>query len=92
MESQTLSSNVNWIQFPGFPGLYYNVLDVDPDDRFVQLLMKFEAGVKCIPHRHIGPVQTLVLEGEHQIFAIDDPSEPTDRRVAGTYSTHTGDE
>ena len=92
MASQTISSSVNWIQFPGFPGLYYNVLEVDPDDRFVQLLMMFEPGVQCIPHRHIGPVQTLVLEGEHLIYEIDDPSKLTDRRPAGSYSTHSGDE
>ena len=92
MASQTLSSSVNWIQFPGFPGLYYNVLEVDPDDRFVQLLMMFEPGVQCIPHRHIGPVQTLVLEGEHLIYEVDDPSKLTDRRPAGSYSTHSGDE
>ena len=92
MTAQNLSSNINWIQFPGFPGLFYNVLDVDPGDRFVQLLMKFEPGVRCIPHRHIGPVQALVLEGEHLIFDMDDPTKPSDRRAAGTYSTHQGDE
>tara|TARA_Y100001970_G_scaffold37499_1_gene46352 strand:- start:32437 stop:32883 length:447 start_codon:yes stop_codon:yes gene_type:complete len=92
MASQSLSSNVNWIQFPGFAGLYYNVLDVDPEDHFVQLLMKFEPGVQCVPHRHIGPVQTLVLEGEHLIFEVDDPAKLIDRRAAGTYSSHNGDE
>ena len=100
MASQTLSSSVNWIQFPGFPGLYYNVLEVDPDDRFVQLLMMFEPGVQCIPHRHIGPVQTLVLEGEHLIYEVDDlqssqigvPQAATQLTAATSPTSRGGDE
>ena len=47
MEAQLLSSTVNWIEFPGFTGLYYNVLEVDKGDDSVELLMKFEPGVRC---------------------------------------------
>ena len=43
MESQTLFKR-QLDSVSRFSGLYYNVLDVDPDDRYVQLLMKFEAG------------------------------------------------
>ena len=92
MAAQLLSSTVNWIEFPGFTGLYYNVLEVDKGDDSVELLMKFEPGVRCIPHRHIGPVKTLVLEGEHLIYKVDDPEELVDSRPAGTFTTHNGDE
>lgn len=92
MVHSLLSDNMTWIEFPGFEGFYYNVLEVDPDDRFVQLLLKFDPGVKCVAHRHVGPVKTLVLEGEHQIFDVADSELLTDCRPAGTYSTHSGDE
>ena len=92
MKNQLLSSTVNWIEFPGFTGLYYNVLEVDETNDSVELLMKFEPGVSCIPHRHIGPVKTLVLEGEHLIYKVDDPDELVDSRPAGTFTTHNGDE
>ena len=92
MPPKTLASTVKWIQFPGFAGLYYNVLEVDDNDRLVQMLMKFEPGVSCVPHRHIGPVKTLVLEGEHLIYKVDDPEKRVDPRAAGTYPSHDGDE
>jgi len=92
MVHSLLSENMIWIEFPGFEGFYYNVLEVDPEDRFVQLLLKFEPHVKCVAHRHIGPVKTLVLEGEHQIFDVAGGDRLIDSRPAGTYSTHNGDE
>lgn len=92
MPPKTLASTVKWIQFPGFAGLYYNVLEVDDNDRLVQMLMKFEPGVTCVPHRHVGPVKTLVLEGEHLIYKVDDPEKLVDTRAAGTYTSHDGDE
>jgi hypothetical protein len=92
MTPKTLASTVNWIQFPGFDGLYYYVLEVDDKDGSVEMLMKFDPGVSCVPHRHIGPVKTLVLEGEHIIYKVDDPGELVDRREAGTYTSHGGDE
>ncbi len=92
MTPQLLSTEINWIQFPGFEGLYYNVLEVNDAAGSVELLMKFEPGVRCIPHRHIGPVKTLVLEGEHLIYKVDDADRPVHRRVAGTFTTHDGNE
>ncbi len=93
INQQIISTSVAWRPFPGFEGLYYNVLDVDRERDLVDMLMKFDPDSRCVPHRHVGPTRTLVIEGEHQMFEADGSStEPTDRRPAGTFSTNNGDE
>lgn len=90
---QPLSLAVRWRPFPGFDGLHYHVLDVDRGRDLVDMLMKFDPDARCVPHRHVGPTRTLVVEGEHQMFEADGSSDgPTDRRPAGTFSTNDGDE
>lgn len=91
--STPISAVVAWRPFPGFDGLSYHVLDVDRGRGLVDMLMRFDPDARCVPHRHVGPTRTLVIEGEHQMFAADGSSgQPTDRRPAGTFSTNDGDE
>ncbi len=87
-----LSETVAWRPFPGFDGLYYNVLDVDDSHELVDMLMKFDPLSKCVPHRHVGPTRTLVVEGEHIMYEADCADVEVDRRPAGTFSTNSGDE
>ena len=82
-----------WCPFPGFEGLWYFVLDVDGGGGQVDMLMRFAPHVKCVPHRHVGPTRTLVIEGEHRIYpAAASGAAPEDRRPAGTFSRNDGDE
>lgn len=90
--TQSFSSAIPWQPFPGFDGLYYHVLDVDRERQLVEMLMKFDPGSKCVPHRHVGPTRTLVIEGDHLIFDSADPSKHISTRSAGTISTNNGDE
>ncbi|MCH9674666.1 MAG: cupin domain-containing protein [Gammaproteobacteria bacterium] len=80
---------VQWRPFRGFEGLEYSLLNVDQKANQVDMLMRFAPGQQCVPHCHVGPTKTLVLEGEHHIFA---PGEPTSVRPAGTFSMNDGDE
>jgi len=90
--TQPLSTSIPWRPFPGFDGLYYHVLDVDKKRDLVDMLMKFDSGSKCVPHRHVGPTRTLVIEGDHLIFDSVDPNKLVSTRSAGTFSTNNGDE
>ncbi|MEQ9641848.1 MAG: regulator [Alphaproteobacteria bacterium] len=83
--------NVTWRPFPGFEGLYYFVLDVDDDRQLVDMLMKFDPHATCVPHRHVGPTRTLVIDGEHRIIETDGET-IRDRRPAATFSRNGGDE
>ena len=84
--------NISWAPFQGFEGLFYHLLDVDEDRGHVDMLMKFEPHARCIPHRHVGPTRTLVIDGEHRLYEKSGLGEATSVRPAGTFSTNTGDE
>lgn len=90
--AERMSDTVAWRPFPGFDGLYYWVLTVDRDTHVVDMLMRFDPNAKCVPHRHVGPTRTLVIEGEHILFEPDDPSVATNRKIAGDLGTNDGDE
>ena len=84
--------NISWAPFQGFEGLHYHLLEVDEDRQQVDMLMKFDAEARCIPHRHVGPTRTLVIAGEHRIYRTDGRGEPTQVRNAGAFATNQGDE
>ena len=90
--AERMSDTVAWRPFPGFDGLYYWVLSVDRTTDVVDMLMKFDPLAKCVPHRHVGPTRTLVIEGEHILFEPDDESVATSRKIAGQLGTNDGDE
>ena len=84
---------VAWRPFPGFGGLWCFVLDVDGGRGQVDMLMRFAPHVKCVPHRHVGPTRTLVIDGEHRMYAPGaSDGAPESRRPAGTFSRNDGDE
>ena len=88
----TVSANVAWRPFPGFDGLYYWVLSVDRTRDVVDMLMRFEPNAQCVPHRHVGPTRTLVIEGEHILYEPGDCSIEVSRKSAGQLGTNAGDE
>jgi len=85
--------NIQWRPFPGFEGLYYWVLDVDDRRGLVDMLMRFEPDARCVPHRHVGPTRTLVIEGVHRIYSAEDGGRTLEHaRPAGSFATNSGDE
>lgn len=84
---------VSWRPFAGFDGLYYHLLHVDHQAGVVDMLMKFDPNMRCVPHRHVGPTKTLVLAGRHSLY---DPSggDPAPRisRGPGGFGANPGDE
>lgn len=74
-------------------GCYYKLLDVNVAARTADMLVKFEAGARCLYHRHVAPATSLVLEGELHIF--DQTSTGETLRVvkpAGTYTSGVEDD
>ena len=84
---------IRWAPFRGFEGLDYHVLAVDHARGHVDMLMRFAPNQNCVPHTHVGPTKTLVLEGEHRIYH---PAAAGDARCtvrpAGTFAANDGDE
>lgn len=87
-----MNESVEWRPFPGFDGLYYRVVSVDRERDVVDMLMRFDPNARCVPHRHVGPTRTLIIEGEHQLFEMDGSGVMTASRIAGQLGANDGDE
>jgi len=84
---------ITWKPFAGFEGLYYHLLSVDHQAQVVDMLMKFDPHAECVPHRHVGPTKTLVLDGEHRLFdPVADHGPATTTRLASGFGSNRGDE
>ncbi len=84
---------IDWALFAGFDDLWYYVLNVDHDAGTVDMLMKFAPGARCVPHDHVGPTKTLVLDGAHHVWHLNG-SDPATAKVKtpGTFSANDGGE
>ena len=83
--------DIPWKPFSFYEGFVYKLLDVDVERRTVEMMLKFEPSSVCFYHRHLGPVASVVLEGEHHIEEIqDDGSRLTKVRRAGEFTMSHG--
>lgn len=62
------------------PGAWFKLLHADPESGRFSLMIKFEPGVKAPPHRHLGAVEGMVLQG-----AFHYHDQPALRFSAGSY-------
>ncbi|MEC9346648.1 MAG: hypothetical protein VYB54_10490 [Pseudomonadota bacterium] len=86
-------SNIDWASFQGFENLSYHILSVDHDAQVVDVLMKFEPHAECVPHRHVGPTKTLVLQGVHSLYDPTPEHGPAKVvRQAGGFGSNRGNE
>lgn len=67
-------------------GCLYRILDVNPEGRSAQMLMRFAPHAKCVFHRHTAVVSTLVLEGELRVWEQTGEGEVLKRKPAGSFS------
>lgn len=85
-------SAIDWRPFPGYHGLYFWILGVDDDREKVDLLFRLAPGARCPGHRHVGPTDTLVLEGEQRTWEKQGDDWQLDQiRPPGFYSSVPGD-
>jgi hypothetical protein len=84
--------HVTWRQFPGFEGLYFWVLGVNNARHQVDIFFRLDPGARCPGHRHVGPTDTLVLEGEQLTWELRDGEWQLDQvRGPGHFSANEGD-
>jgi len=85
-------SSITWRPFSGYDGLYFWVLGVNEIRQQVDLYFRLAPGARCPSHRHVGPTDTLVVEGEHRTWARHDGEWQLDEvRPAGFFGANEGD-
>jgi hypothetical protein len=83
---------ITWRPFRGPVGLSFWVLRVDEAWQHVDILFRLGPFARCVPHNHVGPTNTLVIEGEHRTYQKVGGEWTIDEiRTPGTFSTHDGD-
>ena len=69
MELKDLSEKkYAWKPFGNFKGFRYCLLNVNLEQKVIDLLFQFDANQKCFYHRHYHPTSSVVLYGEHHVF------------------------
>jgi hypothetical protein len=73
--------------FGRYTGFDYKIVDVDVERRTVEMILRFEPNAQCFYHRHLGPVASVVLEGEHHVRHVDEAGVATDQvRTCGEFT------
>jgi hypothetical protein len=85
------TSKVDWKPFVT-EGCFYRILDVNVPARTAEMLVKFTSGGRCLYHRHVAAVKTLVLEGDLHLFEPTPQGEVHTVKPAGSFSTGAGGE
>jgi len=63
--------NVRWFPLGDFKHLQISMLAVDPANRIVDFLVKFDAKQKIFLHKHLAQTNLFVVQGEHRIYEPD---------------------
>src|SRR5258706_9690459 len=85
------TSNLEWKPFVT-EGCFYRILDVNVPARTAEMLVKFTPGGRCLYHRHVAAVKTLVLEGDLHLCEPTPNGEVHTVKPAGSFSTGAGGE
>jgi hypothetical protein len=62
---------IQWRQLEGIEHLHYHLLNLDPEQKIVDVLLKFDANETIILHRHTALNHMLVIQGEHRLYEPD---------------------
>ena len=83
-------SHIAWRKLGDIEHLLYSILNVDEEHFIVDVLFKFLANEKIVPHRHMIHNNTFVVQGEHRIYEPDGTLK--EMRPVGSYkSSPAGD-
>ena len=76
-------SNIAWNTIEGIADVWYRILDIDEENRIVDILFKFSAHARIVLHRHWAAYRTFIIQGELRLYNAR--SELTEVRNVGSY-------
>ena len=83
---------ITWRPFPIYEDLSFWVLGVNAVRQKVDLLFRLAPLARCPIHCHVGPTDTLVVEGEHRTYARRGDDWVLDQvRPPGFFASNEGD-
>jgi quercetin dioxygenase-like cupin family protein len=61
-------ANINWQTLGNFEHLRYSILNIDEQNKIVDVIFKFAANQQIVLHRHKALNHLFVIQGEHRIY------------------------
>ncbi|EMR11923.1 hypothetical protein MPL1_12968 [Methylophaga lonarensis MPL] len=83
-------SNIKWSRLDVFDNFEYSILNVDHDNKVIDVLFRFAANNPIVLHRHCAVNHTFVIQGEHCLYHPD--GRLKERRQTGSYTISQPDE
>lgn len=78
-----------WHRLGDFPHFHYTILAVDEARQITDFIIRYDSDAPIFLHRHRSETHTLVLQGEHRLYAPDGAL--TDTRPTGRHSITAAD-
>jgi quercetin dioxygenase-like cupin family protein len=60
--------NIKWNKHPDIEHLSFSILNIDDQNKILDVLFKFDANQQIILHRHMVHNNTFVVQGEHRLY------------------------
>lgn len=76
--------HINWQRLKVFDNFQYSILDIDRDNKVVEVIFKFAANDPIVLHRHCAVNHTFVIQGEHCLYHADGTLK--EKRPTGSYT------
>lgn len=81
--------NIAWQQLGEFENFRYSILNIDKDNKTVDVIFKFEAHNPIVLHRHCALNHLFVIHGEHRLYYAN--GELKAIRAVGSYTVSQPD-
>jgi hypothetical protein len=78
-------ANIKWQNIGEFEHLHFSILEVDEENRIIDVLFKFTAHRQIVLHRHKAVNKTFVIQGEHRLYKADGNLKEV--RAVGSYTS-----
>ena len=63
--------NIRWFELGDFKHFVLAMLDVDPQKKLIDFMVKFDPNERIFLHRHLVHTNTFVIQGEHRLYEPD---------------------
>ena len=78
-------ANIKWQTLGDFEHLLYSILNIDEQNKIIDVIFKFAAHQQIVLHRHKALNNTFVIQGEHRFYEAD--GRLKEIRAVGSYTS-----
>ncbi|MEC4750456.1 regulator [Methylomicrobium sp. Wu6] len=65
------NADIKWQTLGDIEHLLYSILDIDEQNKIIDIIFKFAAHRQIVLHRHKALNKTFVIQGEHRLYEAD---------------------